>query len=148
MPRFILFVRASENSEVKFIPSQELFQAMSQYNDALLEAGVFIAGEGLLPSARVGQRVVFHDDDRGPTIESGPFPMNELVSGWWILTVKDVEEATAWAKKCPMMKEGDVLEIRKISEADDFGSAMTQEMREKEEAMRMESEKLEKGGQN
>jgi hypothetical protein len=144
MPRFIVFVRANPDSEGGGLPEPGMFEAMSAYNATMIEAGILLAGEGLLASSRDSRRLVFHDSTE-PTLESGPFPTNELVSGYWILKVKDVEEAVSWVKKCPAMEEGNVLEVRRIAEAEDFGDALSPELQQKEAEMRKQSEKLAEG---
>jgi hypothetical protein len=123
MPRFIIFIRATTESESELKPNpeqfQELVQAMSNYNDTLREAGVLDYDVGLHPSSRDSKRIVFHDSG-SPTVQSGPFPVNELVCGLWTVKVKDLDEAVAWAVKVPL-KEGNVTEVRRIAEAGDFG---------------------------
>jgi len=94
---------------------------MSKYNDSLREAGVLDYGDGLHPSSRDSKRIIFHKSG-SPTLQSGPFPANELVCGFWAVKVKDLDEAVAWAAKVPL-KEGNVTEVRRIAEAGDFGDA-------------------------
>ena len=115
MPSFIIFVRATSDMESELKPDPELFQAMSDYNATMVEAGILHSVDGLHRSSRDSTRIVFHDSG-SPTLQSGPFPANELVSGLWIVKVKDLDEAVAWAVKCPF-KEGNVTEIRRIAEA-------------------------------
>ncbi|KAH7319509.1 hypothetical protein BKA65DRAFT_514658 [Rhexocercosporidium sp. MPI-PUGE-AT-0058] len=140
MPRFIVFVRATPDSEGASKPTPEILSAMGTYNASLLGAGVLLAGEGLLPSSRDSVRITLGSS---PKVEEGPFPMDGLVSGWWILKVKDLQEAVEWVKKCP---EGcGVLEVRRIAEMEDFGEALGEEGRKKEAEMREQVEKLAKG---
>lgn len=140
MPRFIVFVRATPDSEGAAKPNTEVLSTMATYNASLIAAGVLLAGEGLLPSSRDSRRITLGSS---PKVNEGPFQTNELVSGWWILKVKDVEEAVEWASKCP---EGcGVLEVRRIAEAEDFGEALGEEGRKEEEEMRAQVEKLAKG---
>lgn len=143
MPRFVVFVRSTADSEGGVIPSTELLEEMSHYNNRLIEAGVLQGAEGLLASSRDCCRIFFHKS-HVRTIRSGPFPSKELVSGLWILRVKDEEEAIDWAKRCPM-PEGAVLEVRRASEMGDFGEAVTPELRNMEEEMRARVEILAKG---
>jgi hypothetical protein len=134
MPRFIIFVRATSDIESEPKPNPELLQAMSDYNATMVEAGV-------LHSVVSRQQA-----DRLPRLlQSGPFPANELVSGLWIVKVKDLDEAVAWAVKCPF-KEGNSTEIRRIAEAEDFGDAMSPELRKREDELRVQVEKIAKGG--
>jgi hypothetical protein len=142
MPRFIIFVRANSDAESGLTPSTDIFEAMAAYNATMVEAGVMLSGEGLLASSRDSRRIAFHNSD-APTIQPGPFPTNELVAGWWILKVKDIEEAVSWAIKCPF-KEGAVTEVRRIAEMEDFGDALSPEMKKKNEEMRTQTEKLAK----
>ena len=121
MPRFIIFIRANSYSESELKPNPELIQAMSNYNDTLREAGVLDYDVGFHPSSRDSKRIIFHDSG-SPTIQSGPFPANELVSRLWTVKVKDLDEAVAWAVKVPL-KEGNVTEVRRIAEAGDFDDA-------------------------
>jgi hypothetical protein len=142
MPRFIVFVRANPDAESGLTPSTDIFEAMAAYNATMVEAGVMLSGEGLLASSRDSRRIAFHNSD-APTIQPGPFPTNELVSGWWILKVKDIEEAVSWAIKCPF-KEGGVTEVRRIAEMEDFGDTLSPETKKKNEEMRKQIEKLAK----
>jgi hypothetical protein len=143
MPRFILFLRASSESESPSPPSDpSLFAAMAAFNASLEHAGVLRSGEGLLPSARDSVRVAFHDSGP-PTMTPGPFPVSEIVCGWWVLETKDVEEAVGWAKRVPKMEEGAVVEVRRIAGVDDLGEAFSEEMKREEEEMR---KRLEGGG--
>jgi hypothetical protein len=121
MPRFIIFIRSNSYSESESKPNPELVQAMSNYNDSLREAGVLDYGDGLHPSSRDSKRIIFHDSG-SPTLQSGPFPANELVCGFWTVKVKDLDEAVAWAVKVPL-REGNVTEVRRIAEAGDFDGA-------------------------
>ena len=141
MPRFIIFVRASSDSESELKPNPEMLQAMSTYNATLREAGVLQLVDGLHPSPRDSKRIIFHDSG-SPTIQSGPFPANELVSRLWIVKVKDLDEAVAWAVKCPF-KEGNIIEIRRIAEAGDFDDL---ELCERGDEFKAQDEKTAKSG--
>jgi hypothetical protein len=141
--RFMVLVKASKESEAGVMPSEKLLTEMTKYNEELVKAGIMLAGEGLHPSSK-GVRVRFSGDKR--TVIDGPFPeTKELVAGFWIWKVKSKQEAIEWLKRCPnpMNEESDV-ELRQIFEAEDFGEAFTPELREKEERLRAESEKLAK----
>lgn len=141
MPKFIIFVRASAESESETKPDAALLQAMADYNTSLVEAGIMHMAEGLLPTSRDGRIVAFHNSDE-PTVTKGPFPAS--VAGMWIIQVKDIDEATKWASKAPF-KEGAVTEIRRIAGMEDFGDAFTPEMQQKEEELRGKADGLAKG---
>jgi hypothetical protein len=133
--RFVVFVKATADSEAGVMPSEQLLAEMSQYNEALVKAGVMKAGEGLHPSSK-GARVHFSGDNR--TVIDGPFAeTKDLVAGFWIWECASMQEAIDWAKRCPNPMPGDsVLEIRRVFEAEDFGEAFTPELREQEERLR------------
>lgn len=125
--RVMVLVKATADSEAGAMPSSELLEAMGKYNEALIEAGVMLAGEGLHPSAK-GKRVAFDGPDR--TVIDGPFAATrELVAGFWLWQVKDMAEAVAWAKRCPNPMPGpSEIEIRPVFEAADFGDVLTPEI--------------------
>jgi hypothetical protein len=129
--RFIVMVKATPESEAGVMPSEQLLSEMTRYNEELVKAGVMLAGEGLQPSSR-GARVRFSGTRR--TVVDGPFAeTKELIAGFWIIQVKSKEEAIEWVKRCPNPMEADSeIEIRQIFEADDFGDALTPELRERE----------------
>jgi len=134
--RFMVFVRASKDTEAGVMPSEELLAEMGRFNEELVKAGVMLAGEGLHPSSR-GVRVRFSGDRR--TVVEGPFPQNEVVAGFWLWDVKSRDEAIEWAKRIPNPTgvEGEV-EIRQVFEAEDFGAELTPELRAQEERLRAE----------
>ena len=133
--RVMVLVKGTADSEAGAMPSAELMEAMTAFNEALVGAGVMLAGEGLHPSA-AGKRVAFNGPDR--TVIDGPFPhTSELVAGFWIWRVKDMAEAMDWARRCPNPMPGpSEIEIRPIFEAADFGEAMTPEIADREQQMR------------
>ena len=135
--RVIVLVKASADSEAGAMPSTELMEAMGRYNQELFEAGILKGGEGLKPSSE-GKRIAFDGDSR--TVIDGPFPaVSELVAGFWLWEVKDMEEALEWAKRCPNPMPGpSELEIRPLHEIEDFGDAMSPELAEQEEQLRGE----------
>src|SRR5216110_2657706 len=135
MPRFMLIVKASKDSEAGVMPSTELLDAMGKYNEEMAKAGVMLAGEGLQPSSK-GARVRFSGDKR--TVIDGPFTeTKELIAGFWLFQVKSKEEAIEWVKRCPNPHEGESeIEIRQVFEADDFGPEFTPELREQEDRLR------------
>lgn len=134
--RFMILLKADKHSEAGEMPSEELMTAMGKFNDELIQAGVMVSGEGLQPSSR-GARVHFGKD--GVRVVEGPFPeTQQLLAGFWIWQVKSKEEAIDWVKRVPMpMMGGEAeIEIRQIFEMEDFGEAMTPELREQEERQR------------
>jgi hypothetical protein len=133
--RFMILVKATEDSEAGVMPSAELLTAMGAYNEELVKAGVMLAGEGLQPSAK-GARVRFSGSTR--TVIDGPFTeTKELIAGFWLVDVKSKEEAIEWVKRCPnpMLGESEI-EIRQVFEVEDFGAELTPELREQEERLR------------
>ena len=130
--RFIVMVKATAESEAGLLPSEQLLTEMTRYNEELVKAGVLLDAAGLHPSSR-GARVKFSGARR--SVVDGPFAeTKELIAGFWIIQVKTKEEAIEWVKRCPnpTNEEGEI-EIRQISEADDFGEAMTPEIKDREE---------------
>jgi len=127
--RVMVLVKATTDSEQGAMPTSELLKAMGKFNQALIEAGVMLAGEGLHPSAK-GKRVAFDGPNR--TVIDGPFTATrELVAGFWLWQVKNMAEAVAWAKRCPNPMPGpSELEIRPVFEAADFGELLTPEIAE------------------
>jgi hypothetical protein len=138
--RFMVIVKATKESEAGEMPSTELLMAMGKYNEELVKAGIMLAGDGLHPSSK-GVRVRFSGTKR--TVIDGPFAeTKELIAGFWIWQVRSLDEAIEWVKRCPnpMSEESDI-EIRQIFEAEDFGEALTPEVREQEERVRAEAKK-------
>ena len=118
--RVIVFVKATKDSENGVMPSNEMLVAMGKYNEELVKAGIMLDGAGLKPS-KLGARVRFHKDDKRTVID-GPFPeTKELVAGYWVWQVKDLQEAIEWVKRCPnpMLEESEI-EIRPYFEPSDF----------------------------
>ena len=134
--RVMVLVKATRDSEAGKMPSAGLLEAMGKYNQDLADAGMLLAGEGLKPSSE-GKRVVFDGTHR--TVVDGPFPATEeLVAGFWLWEVKDMNEAVEWVKRCPNPMLGpSEIEIRPLFEVPDFGDALTPELREQEERIRM-----------
>ncbi len=123
--RVMVLIKATADSEAGVMPSMELIQAMGAFNQELVEAGIMLAGDGLKPSSQ-GKRVAFDGDNR--TVSDGPFSAtSELVAGYWLWQVKDMDEAVEWVKRCPnpMLGPSDV-EIRPLYEPADFIEAMSQ----------------------
>ncbi|CVI58999.1 MULTISPECIES: YciI family protein [Agrobacterium] len=125
--RAIVFVKATKSSEDGVMPTTELIEAMGKFNEELVNAGIMQSGDGLHPSSK-GKRVIFDGNSR--TVVDGPFPhTNELVAGFWIWHVKDMDEAVEWVKRCPNpMLEKSEIEIRPMFEMEDFGDAVTPEI--------------------
>ena len=134
--RFMVIVKASKESEAGEMPTEKDLTEMGKYNEELVKAGVMLAGEGLLSSAK-GARVRFEKSGKKSVID-GPFAeTKELVAGFWIWQVKSKEEAIEWVKRCPNpMREDSEIEIRQVFEAEDFGAEFTPELREQEERLR------------
>jgi hypothetical protein len=140
----MVIVKATKNSETGKMPSEELLTAMGKYNEELLKAGVLLAGEGLHPSSK-GKRLVMSGGSK--RIVEGPFAeTKELVAGFWIWQVKNMEEAMAWAQRCPepMPGEESILELRPAFDTEDFGEELTPDLRAQEHRMREEVAKQRK----
>ena len=137
--RFMVMVKATQDSEQGAMPREEMLAAMGRYNEELAKAGVMLAGEGLHPSSK-GARVQFSGASR--TVVDGPFAeTKELVAGFWIFQCKSLEECIEWVKRCPNpMPEDSEIEIRQVFEAEDFGEEFTPELREQEERIRTQIE--------
>jgi len=133
--RFMIIVKASQDSEAGVMPDEKLLAAMGKFNEELAKAGVMLAGDGLHPSSK-GVRVRFSGAAR--SVIDGPFAeTKELIAGYWIWQVKSKEEAIEWVKRCPNPMRGDSeIEIRQVFEAEDFGAEFTPELREQEERVR------------
>jgi hypothetical protein len=133
--RFMVLVKADKSSEAGVLPDEKLLTEMGKYNEELVKAGVLLAAEGLQPSSK-GARVKFSGGKR--TVTDGPFAeTKELIAGFWLIQVKSKEEAIEWVKRCPNPFPGTEaeIEIRQVFEADDFGPALTPELREAEERL-------------
>ena len=127
--KVMVLVKASPASEAGEMPGTELLTEMGRFNEALVKAGILLAGEGLHPSSR-GARVRF--DGRQRTVIDGPFgETRELVAGFWLWQVRNLDEAIEWIKRAPF-DGGAEIELRPVFEADDFGDALTPELRERE----------------
>ena len=133
--RFMILIKADKATEAGALPDEKLLTEMGNFNEELVKAGVMLAGEGLHPSSK-GARVRFSGTKR--TVIDGPFTeAKELVAGFWLWQVKSKEEAIDWVKRCPNPMPGDSeIELRQVFEADDFGAALTPELRAQEERLR------------
>ena len=141
--RFMVIVKATEDSEAGRMPTEELLTAMMKYNEELVKAGIMLAGDGLQPSSK-GARVQFDGPKR--TVVDGPFAeTKELVAGYWIWQVRSLEEAIEWVKRCPNPMFGpSEIEIRPLYDIEDFGDIVTPEVLEQEKRLREATEKLAK----
>jgi hypothetical protein len=134
--RFMVIVKADKNSEAGVMPSTELLTAMGKFNEEMVKAGVMLAGEGLHPSSK-GARIKYSGRER--TVTPGPFgAAGDLVSGFWLIQVKSRDEAIEWMKRAPF-DGGAEVELRQVFDAEDFGEALTPELREQETRLRAEA---------
>lgn len=134
--RYMMIIKSDESTEAGQMPSEQELLEMGNYNTQLVNAGIMLAGEGLLASD-LGARVNFSDGEA--SVVDGPFAeAKELVAGFWIIDVKSKDEAVEWARRVPA-REGQI-EIRKVAEAEDFGDAYTPEVREQEDQIRAAAE--------
>lgn len=133
--RVMVIVKATADSEAGLLPTTEDLAAMGAFNEELAAAGVLVTGEGLKPSS-AGKRVAFDGDAR--TVIDGPFAaVGELVAGFWIWQVRDIDEAVEWVRRCPNPMPGpSEIEIRPLYEAADFGEALTPDLARREEELR------------
>ena len=140
--RVMVLIKANEQSEAGELPGQELLEQMTAYNEELVKAGVMLGGEGLHPSSK-GARVRFESDGR-TTVVDGPFAeTKELLAGYWLWQVRSLDEAIEWVKRMPASDDpadAEMVEIRPVFEAEDFGDELTPELREREAAMRAQTE--------
>ncbi len=138
--KVMVIVKASADSEAGVMPSEKLLADMGRYNEELVNAGVMQAGEGLHPSSK-GKRIRFAAEHT--TVVDGPFAQTkELIAGFWLWNVKSMDDAVAWARRCPNPMPGQEgeLEIRPIFEAEDFGAELTPELRAQEDRLRAKIE--------
>jgi hypothetical protein len=134
--KVMVMVKATQNSEAGVMPTEKLLSEMLAFNEELVKAGILLAGEGLHPSSQ-GKRVRFTSTTRD--VVDGPFAeTKELIAGFWIWKVASMDEAVAWARRCPapMPGEESELELRPVFEAEDFGDALTPELAAKEQQLR------------
>lgn len=133
--RCMVFVKANKESEAGALPSSEMLTNMGKFNEELVRAGVMLAGEGLKPSS-AGKRITFTAGK--PTVTDGPFAeTKELIAGFWIWQVRNIDEAVEWLKRSPF-GPGAELEIRPVFEAEDFGANLTPESKERDARLRRE----------
>src|SRR6476620_3664669 len=139
--RFMIIVKATKNSEAGVLPDKTLLTEMGKFNEQLVKAGIMLAGEGLQPSSK-GARVKCAGDKR--IVIDGPFAeTKELIAGFWLWRVQSKEEAIEWVKRCPNPMPGmeSEIEIRQVFEAEDFGEALTPELKGQNERLREQAAK-------
>jgi hypothetical protein len=135
--RVMVLVPGNENTENGVMPDAEELTAMGNFNEELVKAGVMLAGEGLHPTSKA-VRVRFEGDKR--TVIDGPFTESkELIAGYWLWQVRDMDEAIEWIKRAPFDNETQI-EIRPVFEEEDFGDEFTPELREQERRLRAQAE--------
>ena len=136
--RFMVIVKASRDSEAGVMPGTELLTAMGKFNAELVKAGMMEAGEGLHPTSK-GARIKYADG-QGSAV-NGPFALTgDLISGFWLINATSLDDAIAWMKRAPF-GAGDEIEIRQVFSAEDFGEALTPELREQEQRLRAQAGK-------
>jgi hypothetical protein len=133
--RVMVMVRATRDSEAGILPDRQILADMGRFNEELMKAGILLAGEGLQSSAK-GARVQFSGSKR--TVIDGPFAeTRELIAGFWLWQVRSLDEAIEWVRRCPNPFDGESeIEIRQVFEAEDFGDALTPELRQQESRLR------------
>jgi len=137
--RYMVIVKSDPQTEDMEMPPEameEMYATMGRYNEQLADAGVMLAGEGLLPSSK-GFKVRFDGEER--SVIDGPFTeAKELIAGWWLLKVDSREEAIEWIQKAPFggVPGGFELEVRQVADDEDLGDAFTPELREQEAKIR------------
>jgi hypothetical protein len=136
--RFMVIVKADKNSEAGVMPSTEMLTAMGKFNEEMVKAGVLLAGEGLHPTSK-GARIKYSGKQR--TVTNGPFTVtSDLIAGFWLIQVNSRDEAVEWMKRAPF-DSGAEIEIRQIFDAEDFGEALTPELRAQEARLRAQAAK-------
>ena len=133
--RFMMIIKATDETEAGVLPSSELLAEMGRYNEELVKAGVLLAAEGLRDSSK-GAKVQLNGTRR--TVIDGPFAeAKELIAGFWLIEVGSLAEAVEWAKRCPCPEGHDnEIEVRQVFSPEDFGDALTPELRDAEERIR------------
>jgi hypothetical protein len=135
--RVMVLVPADESSERGEMPDEKMLTEMGNFNEELVKAGVMLAGEGLHPTSKAA-RVRFEGDRR--TVIDGPFTESkELIGGYWLWQVRDMDEAIEWIKRAPF-PDGTEIELRPVFETEDFGDELTPELREQDKRLRAQTE--------
>lgn len=136
--RFMVIVKANKDTEAGVMPTTEQLAAMGHFNEELVKAGMMEAGEGLHPTVK-GARIKYGSGEG--SVARGPFALSgDLIAGFWLINAKSLDDAIAWMKRAPFAA-GDEIEIRQVFSTEDFGEALTPELREQEERLRAESAK-------
>ena len=136
--RFMVMVKANADSEAGVMPTTDMLADMGKFNEEMVQAGVMEAGEGLHPTVR-GARIKY--STAGPGVSRGPFNLtSDLVAGFWLIKTKSLDEAISWIKRAPFGPDAEV-EIRQIFAVEDFGEALTPQLREQEQRMRAQAAK-------
>ena len=134
--RFMVIVKASKDTEAGVMPSTEMLTAMGKFNEEMVKAGVMLAGEGLHPTSK-GARIKYAGKE--PTVTNGPFAVtSDLIAGFWLIQVNSRDGAVEWMKRAPF-DGGAEIEIRQVFDAEDFGEALTPELREQEARLRAQA---------
>ena len=133
--RVMVFVKATEESEKGVRPPPEAFEAMGRFNEELVSAGIVLAADGLTSSSE-GRRVAFDGPTR--TVIDGPFAeTRELVAGFWIWEVKDMDEAVAWVRRCPNPMSGpSEIEIRPLLDMAEVADSLTPDFKDRRGRLR------------
>lgn len=135
--KFMVLVPANADTEASVMPTTEELAEMGEFNERLAEAGMMVAGDGLHPTSK-GARIQFGDGEA--SVIDGPFSESkELIAGYWIIQCDSLDVAKDWMKQAPF-PAGTQLEIRQVFEAEDFGDALTPEIREQEGRIRANME--------
>src|SRR5215208_2269923 len=135
--RVMVIVPGDESSERGEMPDEKMLTEMGNFNEELVKAGVMLAGEGLHPTSKAA-RVRFEGDKR--TVIDGPFTESkELIGGYWLWQVRDMDEAIEWIKRAPF-PDGTEIELRPVFETEDFGDELTPELREQDRRLRAQTE--------
>jgi len=132
--RYMVLLKGDPVTESGAIPTREVVEAMHQFNEELIKAGVMLAADGLHPTSK-GAKVRFGGGSL--TVTDGPFAeAKEVIAGFWIWQVKSKEEAVEWLRRSPLIDSEAEVELRQIFENEDFGDVLTPEMCAREDAMR------------
>jgi len=132
--RFMILVKSTPQDE-NVAPDPAMFEEMGKYNQSLADAGILLAAEGLTGS-KDGAMVTFHKGGKS-SVKDGPFTeARELIGGFWIIQVRSLDEAVAWAQRIPCFGEGAQVEVRRVAESSDFEDVMAPETLAREEALR------------
>ena len=136
--RFMVIVKASRDSEAGVMPDTELLTAMGKFNEEMARAGIMEAGEGLHPTSK-GARIRYSGGEG--SVSRGPFSLSGgLGAGFWLINTASLDEAIAWMKRAPF-GAGDEIEIRQVFSTEDFGDALTPELRDQEARLRTQAAK-------